>query len=331
MWWLVICGDKYFFEVEAIHTWMVFVLQTSFIYRSYLMESQKPVFGENGQGSLYFSEEKNINEIVEITKRRLQKLNGHSVKFLCIVGIARSGTTILQVLASQLHSVICSEFQPLKYLLRYGEDKADSFMYNRFSINGNGGTIILKETLGPERSMECTLDPVGVLMQAGVPACDISAIYILRHPLKAFNSWYSLMRNSHPSKYIISQEFLIASYRRYLLLLPNCIPFCYEILEHDAKNILDRLFRKLGVLSDGEMIDLELDERLVKSKNCWNEGNRPHYWDGVIAPIVGRRRFEYVDRPIPDLPSEYAQSLSSQAVPQYLDFMKLTKEILNMK
>lgn len=287
---------------------------------------QNPVFGNNGQGSLYFVEEQSIADIVEIVRKRLERIKGHNVKFLCIIGIARSGTTILQVLASQFPSVICSEFQPIKYLLRYGENMADSFTYDRFSINGSEGTIILKETLGPERTMECTLDPVGILMKAGIHAKNISALYILRNPIKAFFSWYSLLRSSQASKYVVSQNALVESFKQYINILPQCIPFCYEILEQRPEYVLKQLFKKLGIIADYEEFNLELDEQLVKNKNCWNEGSQPHYWNGVIAPIIGRKRFEYVNRPIPVLPPQYAKELEEFALPQYECFMKLTRE-----
>ena len=280
----------------------------------------QPVFGSQGT-NLYFEQEMGMRELVAITADRL-KILGDNIRFVVTVGPARSGTTALQVLASQNPEVLCAEFQPMKHLLRHGAT-AQSFLYERFGVNGRPGVILFKETLGPARDIECHLDPVSVLLQAGVAAERISALYILRHPYRSFFSWMRLIE-ADPQKFVQCQSTVVSSFARYYGKIGSCIPFFYEAFaDGRIQQKINAIFAELGLAEVG---DLGFSQQALLERNKWNEGEQKYYWDNVISGIVDRGSFQYVGNELPYL-SDQSVSALQPAVIQYEEWTQLTSQI----
>lgn len=276
---------------------------------------EQPAFGTSGT-NLYFSEEMTHEHLVEITRERLG-IFGNNVRFICMVGPARTGTTALQILASQDPSVFCGEFQPMKQLLRKGPE-SPSFRYDEFGIDGQPGAILFKETLGPARDIECTLDPVGILIEAGIHPKRISAVYILRHPHLSFLSWSRLI-DADPAKYVLAQQTVVNCYHKYRGKLHACIPFYYALLADQPRPIIDTLFYLLDLETPRH---LRFIPDLVRGKNRWNEGDTGYYWDHVIAPIVERGAFTYVARSLEKFSPVVTEALQ-EALDQYQAWRQL--------
>ena len=285
----------------------------------------KPVFGTHGN-SLYFHTELGIADLVREIRSRLALLPQH-VDFLVMAGPARVGTTVLQVLASQLPGVFCAEFQPFKYMLRHGIE-ADSFTYDQFHINGLPGTIVLKETIGPEREIECKLDPVEILVQAGIHPQRIRALYILRDPLTAYHSWKKFV-TTRPQCYEWTQSTIVNAYERDRRRLKSCVPFFYEALEHNDPAVLVRMFQTLGFQEIENNPQLLFQEDAIRSKNRWNEATKNYYWDNVVAPMVGKGSFQFQVRPTPELPPGEAQEMQ-KFVPAFEAWKRMSAEILSL-
>ncbi len=99
------------------------------------------------------------------------------------VAPCRSGTTAqLRVFAQ---NGIPSFFQPVKALLRQ-ELEGDSI---GFVIPDSSAKVFIKETVGPYTEEESTINPLEVLLAAGVPAEKITLITMMREPLSDFTSW----------------------------------------------------------------------------------------------------------------------------------------------
>lgn len=289
---------------------------------------QNPIFGKTGVGGLYFKEDVTVEDIIPVIEQRLSCIPRH-IKFLCVTGLARTGTTAFQAVLSQLPSVAVCEFQPFKYMLRHGIGEADSFIYDAYNINGQPQTIVLKETLGPFKPMECTLDPVGILIRAGIQKERIQAIYIMRDPCKTYFSW-SKFQNTIPKAVLMSQDTLISCYKKYVELLSACIPLCYEVFENEPLRVFQKLFSQLGLISGDYPLSLQLDEEVVNKKNRWNEGTVENYWNNVIQPVIEKGQFSYVKRPEPDISESDRQELTEKAMPTFNAWQKLTKEVLGL-
>ncbi len=96
-----------------------------------------------------------------------------------IVAPCRSGTsTLLKAFSA---SADMAYYQPLKSLMRAGRPQ--------LVIPKKAKTIVIKETLGPWRMEESVMDPLALLLKAGVPKGKIILIPLLREPVEAYDSW----------------------------------------------------------------------------------------------------------------------------------------------
>lgn len=99
------------------------------------------------------------------------------------VAPCRSGTTAqLRVFAQ---NGIPAIYQPIKAILRgimAGEK-------NYFVIPTDTDRLFIKETLGPYTKGESTINPLEVLLEAGVSTKKISIITMMREPLSDVSSW----------------------------------------------------------------------------------------------------------------------------------------------
>lgn len=97
------------------------------------------------------------------------------------VGPCRSGTTAqLRVFAQ---ASVDAYYQPIKAILRDLEHgKESSFTIPR-------STLFIKETVGPYTQDESTLDPVQILLEAGVPKERLHVVAMMREPLATIASW----------------------------------------------------------------------------------------------------------------------------------------------
>ena len=279
-----------------------------------------------GGGDLYSEEGLfSYQHVLETVRRRL---NGAKelVKFLIIFGVNRGGTTALQLLAAQFEDVCLAEFQPFKDILRHGAARSTSLSYREGDL-WQGGTVVLKEALGPLRQAECTLDPFRFLLEAGISLADISAIFILRDPRKAYYSWTQLI-DTNPAPFCLSQQSVVKTYYTYRDRLRACVPLYYGMLRQEA--VLRETFRRVG-LDNGLRLGFNSD--LLRRKVRWNEADPEsrgeqgkHYWEAVVAPMVQRGSFQYVSRPSPPLALAEKEYLDREALPQYQEWQRLCDE-----
>lgn len=107
----------------------------------------------------------------------------NSASVILAVAPCRSGTTAqLRVFAG---AGIQAHYQPLKAIMREIENGKEG----RFVVPADKQTIFIKETVGPYTDAESTLDPVSILLNAGLPKDKLHVIPMLRQPLVTFASW----------------------------------------------------------------------------------------------------------------------------------------------
>ena len=120
----------------------------------------------------------------EIAKR--VDVSEDSPSVIVAVAPCRSGTTAqLRVFAE---AGVESHYQPLKAIMRELQESRES----RFVLPDNEKTVFLKETVGPYTEEESTLDPVGILLKAGVPPEKLHLLAMMRQPLVTFASWVQI-------------------------------------------------------------------------------------------------------------------------------------------
>lgn len=271
------------------------------------------------EGKLYSSE-----IVSRELARRFRDMKGYPDIDVCLIlGLIRSGTTALQMVMSHLDFRF-SEFQPFKNLFRQGPERATCFIY------GPGKEVtplLLKETVGPELDEECAMDPVGMLIDAGISPRRIRAVFLLREPHHVYHSLCSLGLFKDVTPPVegckTAMDNLIMLYEHYKPVIAAAVPFVYELLEESPEKMLKELLTKLGLTSPD--LSLGLDESVLRKKMWWNEASAQTYWDDVIAPMLHGGRFQYRVRPAPKLPSFQAAFIEEHMLPGYLKWRKMVE------
>jgi len=106
-------------------------------------------------------------------------------RLLLIMSPCRCGSTALARAFASAGSRVY--YQPLKTILRYGLVGETV----RWAVPASGAHdhLVVKETFGPYLREECELDPVGALLDAGVPPERVTVVALLRDPLAVYASW----------------------------------------------------------------------------------------------------------------------------------------------
>lgn len=117
----------------------------------------------------------------EIAKR--VTASAKSPEVILAVAPCRSGTTAqLRVFAE---AGLQSHYQPFKAILRDLEKDDEA----HFTLPEKEKKIFIKETIGPYNYEQSTLDPVGILLEAGLSKDKLHVIPMMRQPLVTYASW----------------------------------------------------------------------------------------------------------------------------------------------
>lgn len=161
----------------------------------------------------------------------------------------RSGTTAqLRVFAE---NGIPAMYQPTKALLR----SAMAGEQANFSIP-QAKRVFIKETLGPYTREESTIDPLEILLLAGVPEEKITLITMMRNPINTACSWLEQFAFGADKPTLLDN--LCAAYDTASQIHDrsgevgiNEYPFVYEALrDNDPALVIERLFNILGLPFD---------------------------------------------------------------------------------
>lgn len=234
-------------------------------------------------------------------------------------GPARVGTTALLFLLANHPQVSRIYFQPQKTLLREG--KPD------FVLHEEDVVICMKEVFGQMYAEEL-YDPIGMLLEAGVPAEKISWISMLRDPAQAFASWQVHFHDSDPRVFVKAQQYTVNQYFRYRQAGVNIIPLAYEVLQGREGEVLNRIIERLG-LSCEEPLDLAFNPEAIKSKLVPGQAADEEYYNVNIKATRDRRRYVYSTNGY-KVPEELIRKVRSLCDPQYQEFLELSARELGV-
>ena len=164
------------------------------------------------------------------------------------VAPCRSGTTAqLRVFAE---NGIPAIYQPIKAVLR-GEMAGEEG--SRFVIPTDSDKLFIKETLGPYTEPESTINPLEVLLEAGVPSEKITTVTMMREPLGDVSSWveqfaFGADKDALVDNAVRAYQTVDGIGRDAKERGIKTHAFVYESLrDNDAENVASRMFRDLGL------------------------------------------------------------------------------------
>ncbi len=168
-----------------------------------------------------------------------------------ILGIApcRSSTTAqLRVFSS---AGIESWYQPIKALLRYRLSNRRS----EYRIP-NIDSIFLKETIGPYTQEESTVNPLEILLEAGIRIETLSVVISVRKALATACSWVEQFDFNKSADELIDNLVLAFNTVNQIAIQVdslgiNNVVFDYSVLEKNCvEGVLDKLFDLLDITPD---------------------------------------------------------------------------------
>jgi hypothetical protein len=252
---------------------------------------------------------KNIK--VPVNKAAIPKIIGWS-------GPSRSGTSSLLFLLASNSKVDKAYFQPQKSILREGGPI--------FDINEAHSLICMKEVF---RSC-CPADnhdPVASLLEAGVPAENITWITLLRNPIHNFASWWQLFPGTTVEDYKSTFNYALQFFYKYQKSNVKMIPFAYDLLGLGEEMVLRALLNKVNPELD--FTDLTFSEDEIAKKVQFGQLNNKSTFDIYVKPTLERKKIVYVSR-VNDLPPTSVKKLEKGCLEGFQTFHNLSKSELGL-
>ncbi len=167
-------------------------------------------------------------------------------ELILLIAPCRSGTSShLRVFAA---AGIRSYHQPLKALLRcllQGQEGQYHLPQEQF--------LFIKETLGPYTPEESLLNPLDVLLRAGVPKEKIRLIIMLREPLSTLASWQEIFSVNRDPEVLLSNFILayktVSQIRKEAMHLGIPVTsYVYEALrDNNPSLVIASIFSRLAI------------------------------------------------------------------------------------
>ncbi len=169
---------------------------------------------------------------------------GDYPRVVVILSRARCGSTaLMRLFGAAGIPVAC---QPLKNALRH--KLVDQRYVQRFPL---AEVLGIKCTFGPFVVAECLFDPVGALLEAGLPAERLHLVFLDRDPLLSLLSWRSQWRARMRAEVMV-EHFILSTLNMHRLerqagqLGLGRSHYVYEQNRHGGSAI-ERLFQSLGI------------------------------------------------------------------------------------
>lgn len=175
-----------------------------------------------------------------------------------LVGPCRSGTTAQAKVFRA--SGILAHHQPLKSVLRcLLQDQEETYTLPEVP------QLLLRETLGPYTLAEASLDPVTILLKAGVPREKLHVILMVREPLSTLTSWKEFFSFNRDSETLVKN--FIEAYRTVQRIRQEALShklfmlhYVYEALrDNDPALVNEKLFSQLGM----EIVYRDIDWKML--------------------------------------------------------------------
>lgn len=232
-----------------------------------------------------------------------------------IVAPCRSGTsTLLKAFSA---SADMAYYQPIKSILRNGRPK--------LLISKKEKTIVIKETLGPWRMEESIMNPLTLLLDAGVPKEKIILIPLLREPIEAYDSWLKYAIGTNTKLFIAAFDKTLKIYEEALKLGITSLPLAYDLYKR-PRILIKSLFSKTGLKFKESSVRWKEKNYISDKIKLNDEAKHEKGYANSVLSNVGE--FKYIGRKIEFVSEKERIELSKKLSERYESFLKTSREIL---
>lgn len=232
-----------------------------------------------------------------------------------IVAPCRSGTsTLLKAFSA---SADMSYYQPLKSLMRTGRPE--------LVIPKKAKTIVIKETLGPWRMEESIMDPLALLLKAGVPKEKIVLIPLLREPVEAYDSWLKYAAGTDTRLFIAAFDTTLKIHEEASKLGIRSIPLAYDLYKK-PRTLMKSLLGKVGLKFKETNVRWKDKSYISKKIKLNDEAAHQKGYASAVLSSVGE--FRYIGREIEFASEKEMTELSKKLSKRYKSFLKMSEKAL---
>lgn len=229
--------------------------------------------------------------------------NDKCPRIVLLYGPCRSGTTAIFKSFSEVMPI--SYYQPIKSLMRYGNPT--------FVIESKPEPVFIKETLGPWRDQECFYNPWQFLIDAGIPAKNISLVPIIREPIRTFDSWKRTFEATDLNRFIDTYAHFLKIHEESIRLGMDVYPIYYEQLQSSAEDTMTSVLEFLDIEYKDSVINW--DKKDDKSSNILKIPQSLQM--ERIGNIASSGGLKYVNGEIEDVKKEEEAQLRELLTPKY--------------
>ena len=189
----------------------------------------------------------------------------------------------------------------------------------------------MKEVFFSSKKTEI-LDPIEILLKAGVPPEKITWIFMLRDPLQTFSSCEKYgddILKQDPDDFASWQAHTITLWHKYKDSRVKVVPFVYELLKGQEERVLRKLFSQVGIETDiFSSLNLEFNRELIDKKLVPGQAADDEYFKLNLQGTVNKGRYKFTMNSYPvDIGDAYKVTALCQR--NYEDFTKIAEKALD--
>jgi hypothetical protein len=234
-------------------------------------------------------------------------------------GPSRSGSTALLYLLMSHPQIDRAYFQPQTTLGRNGSPD--------FVFHEGDRTVCMKEVfVGVIEQKDKCLDPVKLLLKAGVPKEKITWIILLRDPVQAFSSLYAHVPHPNVQIFTESQEWSLALFDKYRRYGIKVIPFAYELAQYNEARALKALIRHAGL---APFTKIEFDADAISRKLVPGQMGEKEYFESHIEATFERKKYVFSKNDY-QVPHDLVREVRRRCQDSYRSFYELAKTELGL-
>lgn len=244
-------------------------------------------------------------------------------KIVLLIGPGRSYTTAwLLWFISQFQ--VPGAYQILKQRLRYGLAAGD-FRLPAVPL------FAMKETWSADFPLECSFDPVDILIRAGVSPEKIVCLIILREPIPTYASWWYFTQRTRPSLLALAMRTAISLYHQYQNTPVTIIPIAASLMVGRELKVLNKVHTLAG-LSLANSLDFNIPA--IFSYLILGEAASTDHFSATVAPVLTQTGFRINGNSnstkVSLVPKRHLELVEQLCLPPYAQFVELSQKILTL-
>ena len=250
-------------------------------------------------------------------------------KIIITIGPGRSHTTAwLLWWVSQMNKINPGQYlganQRLKWLLR------DGLLAPDLHIPSGIEAYAMKETWSADRILECTYDPVQILVDAGIPSAIIHLQILIRPYLPTYGSWWYFTQQTCPANFALALNTALQMVDKWQGEIGSLVVLATELMYGNELKVLNQAHQIAGLPT---ALGLDFDPTNIWRYLDLGETRKVTAFAATVAPVLTKPCLSIngVNGDKASLiPERQRQVLARSCEEPYQELLQLSQQILEL-